>query len=1314
MEVARGGERLALPASKKTRALLAYLAVTAKPHRRERLCELLWDVPDDPRGALRWSLSKLRGLVDEPGLPRIVATRETAAFEPRDVRVDVADMRSRIVDGIDAAGETELRAAAELFRGDFLEGLDLDNCPGFQSWCVAERELARRQHRQILEALVERLQERPTDAVIYARRLVETGPYDESARAKLIKLLAAIGHREEAESVFAEGERLRREDGKEVGAALRSAMQALRGRPIARSAAAPSPATDRADGARDTAKEAKDPSSDVATLDRPASAPVAEPPPHAEPERKHVTVVAARLREQEGAAGDADPELALRFDPARAALRQAMLRHGGTITVEHPDGLIAVFGAPLSYEDHAVRACRAALAAVAATRDASQGRLGIAAAIHSGEVIVRPAGDGASGRFEAIGPVVNRARQVEMKLDRPQVVVTAETRRRAEGFVRVGDLPADGTPRGEGADLALLVGLSPARSRWQARAAQGLSRFVGRDAELAVLRRALERAGERRGQVVAVVGEPGMGKSRLTHEFVHSLVPHGWTVLEASADTPDSQAAYLPFSNLLRRWFEVEDRDAQPEIARKVQLCIGERYPELMFALPAFSALLDLHVEDAAWAAFTPGQRRRRTLDAIKALIARECRERPVVLLFEDLHWIDEESRAAIDALVDSLGAMPLLLLVTFRPEYLHAWSGRSNFAQIRLASLDQTQGAALLEALLGTDRSVAALKEQLLERGEGTPLFLEETVRSLADSGALSGAPGQYRLPRPIGALQIPATVQSVLAARIDRLPSEAKNLLQIAAVIGKDLPLALVQQVAGLSEERLHEHLATLRASELLYETSVLPDVVYSFKHALTQEVAYGSMLRERRRALHVELFRTIRSHYRDRLEEQVERLAYHARAGELWDDAVENLYLAAEKAIRRSAHRQAAELLAEGLELIAKLPEGSERLRRELNFHKAMGVTMMAAKGWAAPEVANAYAQARAISERLGDQHELFVALRGQGQFHMIRGELVIARDLGDRCMALVKDEWDVGAHIESHHLFWSTGFFMGDYANAEHHAGRGMALYERERDHRLTYMYSGHDPGVCCRCFSALLLWQQGYAEKALRRGREALDLALSVSHPLTIALTYWAMSYLHLLRREPEQSRHWAEHEIAVCDEYMLPLLHSQGTFQVGWALAAEGIVEQGLERMRAGLDAIRATSAEMGLPYFVALYGEALAAAGRSEDGLAQVEQAIAMAERNRTNFQLPEMLRLRGELLLRLDPADRGAAAAEFESAIAAAKAQGSRLLGLRAATSLARLLEGQGESPKARALLTPLLAAFDEGLDGADFAEARAIVGR
>jgi tetratricopeptide (TPR) repeat protein len=329
---------------------------------------------------------------------------------------------------------------------------------------------------------------------------------------------------------------------------------------------------------------------------------------------------------------------------------------------------------------------------------------------------------------------------------------------------------------------------------------------------------------------------------------------------------------------------------------------------------------------------------------------------------------------------------------------------------------------------------------------------------------------------------------------------------------------------------------------------------------------------MLRERRRALHVELFRTIRSHYRDRLEEQVERLAYHARAGELWDDAVENLYLAAEKAIRRSAHRQAAELLAEGLELIAKLPEGSERLRRELNFHKAMGVTMMAAKGWAAPEVANAYAQARAISERLGDQHELFVALRGQGQFHMIRGELVIARDLGDRCMALVKDEWDVGAHIESHHLFWSTGFFMGDYANAEHHAGRGMALYERERDHRLTYMYSGHDPGVCCRCFSALLLWQQGYAEKALRRGREALDLALSVSHPLTIALTYWAMSYLHLLRREPEQSRHWAEHEIAVCDEYMLPLLHSQGTFQVGWALAAEGIVEQGLERMRAGLE----------------------------------------------------------------------------------------------------------------------------------------------
>jgi predicted ATPase len=816
-----------------------------------------------------------------------------------------------------------------------------------------------------------------------------------------------------------------------------------------------------------------------------------------------------------------------------------------------------------------------------------------------------------------------------------------------------------------------------------------------------------------RGQIVGIVGEPGIGKSRLLHEFLRAELAPTWTVLATGAVAGGGRGAYAPIVQLLRSWIDATDQDTPEELKSKAEAVLEPLVGQMPQHRAALLALLDVPTaEDSGWQALTPMQRRRATLEAVKALCIGESQRQPLALVVEDLHWLDEQTQASLDLLADGIAGARVLLLVTYRPEYRHRWMGRSHFSQLRLDPLSPEETGDLLAALLGHRPGLEPIRRSVAERAEGTPLFLEEAVRSLIEAGALAGSAGDYAPLRVVDELELPATLQAVLAARIDRLPPSSKRLLHIASVIGRDLPLGLLQRVAGLSPDELEATLAELQAAELLFETRLAPDRGYSFKHALTHEVAYGSLLRERRRALHAELARAIEELHPTPTADQVERLAHHAAAGELWEPAARYLFPAAARAAQRSAHRRAAQLLQLGLDALTHLPETPERSRRELDYQNMLAVTMMAMKGWGAVEVADAYERAHQLCKELGDSHELFTVLRGQGQFHMIRGELTVARALGEQCMALTNASEDVGQRIETHHLFWSNSFFMGDYASVEQHAGQGMALYTRDPHHALTYIYSGHDPGVCCRSFSSLVLWQRGLVDMATERGREALRLARQVNHPLTLALAYWGLSYLHLLRREPGEARRWAEQEIAVCEHYGLPLLLSQGLFQLGWALAEEGHGEPGLAKMQEGLAAIRATGAEMGLPYFMALLGQASGRAGQIDEGLAQIEGALETASRHGAAFQLPEMLRLKGELMLASPGADLEGAERCFRSAVEAARQQGARLPELRAATSLARLLRGRGETARMRQLLMPLLAGFSSGFETTDLHEAQSLL--
>jgi class 3 adenylate cyclase len=663
-----------------------------------------------------------------------------------------------------------------------------------------------------------------------------------------------------------------------------------------------------------------------------------------EGERKQVTVLFAALKGSMELLADRDPEEARKLlDPVLEHMMEAVHRYEGTVNQVMGDGIMALFGAPLAHEDHAVRACYAALRMQESVRRYAEGArrehgvtVRIRVGLNSGEVVVRAIGNDLHMDYTAVGQTTHLAARMEQLAEPGSILLSPATMELAEGYVEVkplGPLPVKGLPAP--VEVYELAGAGAVRSRLYAAAARGLTRFVGRDSEMDQLRQALERAQAGHGQVAAVVGEPGVGKSRLYWEFTHSHRAHGWLILESGSVSYGKATAYLPVIDLLKAYFHIEGRDETRTIREKVTGKVLSLDRALEPFLSALLSLLEVPVEDEAWGRLDPPQRRQRTLDALKRLLLRESQVQPLMLLFEDLHWIDAETQALLDSLVESLPTARLLLLANYRPEYQHRWGGKTYYRQLRIDPLPAESADDLLTSLLGTHTSLDALKRTLIERTEGNPLFLEESVRTLAETKALIGDRGAYRLAQDAQAIQVPASVQAILAARIDRLSPEDKRLLQAASAIGKDVPFALLLPIAELAEEDLRHGLAHLQAAELLYETSLFPDLEYTFKHALTHEVTYGGLLQERRGDLHARIVDAIETLHRERLGEQIERLAHHALRGELREKAVHYLRQAGNKAAARSAPPDARAWFEQALGVLETLPESQATLEQALEI-------------------------------------------------------------------------------------------------------------------------------------------------------------------------------------------------------------------------------------------------------------------------------------------------------------------------------------------------------------------------------------------
>jgi class 3 adenylate cyclase/tetratricopeptide (TPR) repeat protein len=1014
-----------------------------------------------------------------------------------------------------------------------------------------------------------------------------------------------------------------------------------------------------------------------------------------EGERKQVTVLFADLKGSMELLADRDPEEARKIlDPVLEHMMEAVHRYEGTVNQVMGDGIMALFGAPLAREDHAVRACYAALRMQESVkRYADDVRRSHAAVVkirvglNSGEVVVRAIGSDLHMDYTAVGQTTHLAARMEQIADPGAIVITPETLALAEGYVEVkslGPVPVKGLA--DPVEVYELTGAGTARTRLEAAALRGLTRFVGRDAEVEHLRRVLGQADAGHGQVVAIVGEAGVGKSRLTYEFTHSHRVQGWLILEASSVSYGKATSYLPVIDLLKGYFKIGDRDDHREMRAKVLGRVLGLDRGLEPLMPPLLALLDVPVEDPGWQTLAPPQRRQRTLDAIKRLLLRESQVQPLLVVFEDLHWIDGETQAVLDGLVDSVASARLLLLVNYRPEYQHTWSSKTYYSQMRLDALPAESAGELLEALLGDDPGLTPLKQLLVRRGN--PFFLEETVRALVETKALAGERGRYRLTQPVQAIQVPATVQAILAARIDRLRPEDKRLLQVASVIGKDVPMALLLAIADAPEHEVRAELMHLQAAEFLYETRLFPDLEYTFKHALTHEVAYGSLLHDRRRRLHAAIVEATEHHYAGRLSEQAERLAHHAVRGEAWEKAVTHLWQAGRNARARSAYRQAVAFLEQAVETLTRLPDTAE--------NAALGIDLIC-RDLSDPLVIleenqrllKHLREAARLAEKVGDRARLanvlartLWPLRADGQYD--RGI-----EIGERALALAKEVGDArlkalaGMELSSFHdtrlaeALLTEALFALDSLPAGTSDPDSVWLRRRILENLTRVMTT------------------TGRYQEAVAHGEEALRMAEDLGHSAPIAWTLGRLGRVYCCRGDVNRAIDLCTRSLALARERGVHNVIQWSSASLGVAYTLDGRTTEAVARLEEAVAAGESTSSLD--PYTLVSLGHAYLSAGRSEDASRCAREALVMCRQRTRRDVEADALHLIGDLAARREPASEEAMS-HYRQALALADELGMRPLVAHCHLGLGQLYRRTGKREQSHEHLTTATTMYRE----------------
>jgi class 3 adenylate cyclase/predicted ATPase len=980
--------------------------------------------------------------------------------------------------------------------------------------------------------------------------------------------------------------------------------------------------------------------------------------------------------------------LSTQFDPEELreeirayqnAVSGVVARYDGFVAKFMGDGVLAYFGYPRAHEDDAERAVRAGLEiAAAVTRLETRGteQLAVRIGIATGLVVVGDlVGEGSAQEQAVVGETPNLAARLQALAEPGQIVIAGGTRRLIGDLFRLRDLGRQ-TAKGfaEPVEAFAVEDVAVTESRFEA-ARRGITDLVGRAAESAILRDRLYQAWAGAGQIVLLSGEAGIGKSRLAAQLAAEVASEPHTRLRYQCSPYHRDSVLHPFVVQLGRAARLAAEDPATTQLDKLEAILAPA--RIAETAPLFASLLSIPTGGRyPPLALSAAQQRRLTLSALLDQLEALARQDPVLMLFEDAHWADATSLEVLDLTVERVHALPVLLLITFRPEYEAPWTGLSHVTSIALDRLARAEVEILAEHVAGRPLP-PEVTAQIVAKTDGVPLFVEELTKTVLESGLLIEGPQGWHLDRPLPPFAIPATLQDSLAARLDRL-EPVKEIAQIGASIGREFSYPLLLAVAGRDEPALRAALVQLEEAELLFRSGTPPDARYTFKHALVQDTAYETLLRSRRQMLHRQIAEVLRGEFAAVAATEPELVAYHLTQAGLDEPAIEWWGKAGDQALRSSAFKEAAAHLGKAIELADKLdataPSGAPASSR-LHLQTSLGTALTWTKGYHAPETSAAFARARELASREEDASERFSAYHGLWVGHLNRGEPAPAREMAELFLREATARPDCPETLVAHRDSGLTCFYFGDFADAHQRFQKTIELYEPARHADFANRF-GTDFRAGPAISDALTLWILGRIDEALPLAERALADAETAAHAPTTCRTLGYAAVLGLVRCNPEAVATYSQALADIVPRYDLPAFAAgQTVFFQGWAKWSNAAEEARLAEMRQGLATDREQGRNWVLPSFEAALAEAEASAGETDAGLRRLNDALAEVGATENRWYEAEMHRLRAGILLKRDPANTGAAERSLQTAVAIAQSQKARSFELRAALSLAKL---------------------------------------
>jgi class 3 adenylate cyclase/predicted ATPase len=1044
-----------------------------------------------------------------------------------------------------------------------------------------------------------------------------------------------------------------------------------------------------------------------------------------EAERRQLTVLFCDLADSTRLARQLDPEDLRKVIRAYQATCVAVIqRFAGHVAQYLGDGLLVYFGYPQAHEDDAQRAVRTGLGILEAMgtlparrlRDTSV-RLAVRIGIHTGLVVVGEMGSGGRHEYLALGDTPNLAARLQGLAAPNTVVISAATARLVHGYFTCEDL---GTHALKGLEMPVhayqVLGESAAQGRLDVAEATGLTPLVGREAEVTLLRERWAQSRDGLGQVVVLSGEAGIGKSRLVRVLTERVVEVHTPRLMLRCSPYHTNSALYPVIEHLHRLLHWH-RDAAPDarLATMEQAVQTARLP-LAEVVPLLAALLSLPVPDRyPPLTLSPQRQKQQTLEALVAWLLAEATQQPVLAIWEDLHWADPSTLELLGLLLDQVPTAHLLLVLTCRPEFHPPWIPRSYMTPLTLTRLLRPQVEELALRVTGGKPLPAEVLRQIVEKTDGIPLFVEELVKTILESGLVREEAERYVLTGPLPPLAIPTTLQDALMARLDRL-APVKAVAQLSAVLGREFSYALLRAVAPWDEATLQHGLAQLVEAELLYQRGRLPQATYLFKHALVQDAAYQSLLRSTRQQYHEHIAQVLEEQFPETANTQPELLAHHYTEAGLAEQAIPYWQRAGEHASNRSANLEAISHLHQGLEVLTTLSDTPDRTRQELRFYLALGAPLTALHGYAAPELADYHRHTRELCQRIGDPEQYYTVVGGLLSLHLVRADLRTARELAEERLRLARGGMSAAHLVDAHRMLGNICVHLGEFQTARVQLEQGVAIAAAQLPQHSILLDAGgtQDPRTSCLTWLALDLWALGYPDQARQRGEEGVALAQQLAHPfnLTVVFNQW-LRLQHLCRTlHLPLAVERAETSRRLATEHSFIQQMANETYRQGLLLAQQGQLKEGIAQMRQGWAAYRATGANVRQPMYLAPLAEAYGQAGQVDEGLQVLAEALVYVEQAGEGWWEAELHRLKGELLLIQSSDNYVTAESCFFQALDLARQQQAKSWELRAATNLARLWKQWGKHTEAHELLAPIYNWFTEGFDTADLQEAKALL--